>query len=113
MAHSLEFRRQVMAAIDEGRGTQAEVAAMFGVSDRWIRRLVALRLETGSLELSQAPRGPAPKIAGRLEAKLERLVDKKPDATLEQFRDKLGIDASLTTVWRALRRLDVTFKKKH
>ena len=112
MAHSMEVRLRVMAAVDEGRGSQAEVARMFGVSDRFIRRLLALRQQTGSLEPSRTPRGPAPKIAGRLEAKLKRLVDEKPDRTLEQFRRRLGVDASLTSVWRALRRLDVTFKKK-
>ena len=78
MAHSMELRRRVMAAVDEGRGSQAEVARMFGVSDRFIRRLLAQRQQTGSLEPSRTPRGPAPKIAGRLEAKLKRLVDEKP-----------------------------------
>jgi transposase len=112
MAHSLDVRQKVMAAVDEGRGTQEEVARMFGVSSRWIRRLIALREETGSLELSRAPRGPKPKIAGRLEAKLERLVAEKPDRTLEQFRGRLGVDVSIPTVWRALRRLDHTVKKR-
>jgi transposase len=112
MAHSLDVRQKVMAAIDEGRGSQEEVAAIFGVSSRWIRRLIVLRQETGSLALSRAPRGPKPKIAGPLESKLERLVANKPDATLAQFRRRLGVDTSLTTVWRALRRLDHTVKKK-
>ena len=112
MAHSLDTRRKVMAAIDEGRSTQEEVASMFGVSSRWIRRLIALRQQTGSLELSRARRGPPRKIAGKLEAKLDRLTARKPDATLVQFRRRLGVDASLTTVWRALQRLDMTIKKK-
>lgn len=112
MAHSLDVRQKVMTAIDEGRGSQEEVAAMFGVSSRWIRRLLALRQETGSLELSRAPRGPKPTIAGPLESRLERLVAQKPDATLAQFRRRLGVDTSLTTVWRALKRLDHTVKKK-
>jgi transposase len=112
MAHSLDTRQKVMAAIDEGRGTQEEVASMFGVSSRWIRRLIVLRQETGSLELSRARRGPPRKIAGKLESKLDRLTVQKPDATLAQFRRRLGVDASLTTVWRALQRLDVTIKKK-
>src|SRR5262245_12441047 len=112
MAYSLEFRRQVMAAVDEGRGTQTEIARMFGVTDRWIRKLMALRRLTGSLELSRARRGPRGKISGRLQTKFTRLVARKPDATLAQFRDRLGVDASLTTIWRALRRLEVTFKKK-
>src|SRR5687768_7719975 len=112
MAHSMDVRERVVAAVDEGRGTQAEVAAMFGVSERWVRRLISLRRRTGSLEPSRAKRGPEPVIAGRLQSKLKRLVDQKPDRTLAQFRTSLGVDTSLTTVWRALRRIDVTFKKK-
>ena len=112
MAYGMELRRRVLAAVDEKRGTQAEVARMFDVSERWVRKLLALRRATGSVEPSRAPRGPAPAIAGRAAAKLERLVAEKPDRTLEQLRERLGADVALSTVWRALRRLGLTHKKK-
>lgn len=112
MAYGLEFRLRVMEAVDQGRGTQGEVALMFGVTDRWIRKLISQRRETGSLELSQAPRGRKATISGALLSKLKRLVDRKPDATLTQFRDRLGVDVSTSTVCRALHRLEVSFKKK-
>ena len=112
MAYGMELRRRVLAAVDAGRGTQAEVARMFGVTDRWIRQLLALRRETGSLEPSRARRGRRPLLAGRGEAKLARLVAEKPDRTLAQLRERLGADVALSTVWRALRRLGLTHKKK-
>ena len=47
-AYSAEFRAEVLAARDAGVTTR-EVAARFGVSDSWIRRIVQVRRETGQL----------------------------------------------------------------
>ena len=40
------------------------------------------------------------------------LVDKQPDATLEELRAELPIAVSVTTLWRALDDLKLSFKKK-
>ena len=40
------------------------------------------------------------------------LIREQPDATLEQLRQRGGFTCSLTTLWRALRRRDLTRKKK-
>src|SRR5687767_15881534 len=106
MAYSLELRSQAVAFLDEGYGQQA-VAEFFGVSDRWLRRLLALRRETGSLEPSRAARGPVPKIAGWLEYELQRLVDELPGGTPAESRERLGVDVSLACVCRASKRLRV------
>jgi transposase len=44
--------------------------------------------------------------------RLAELIRKQPDATLEQLREQGGFRCSLTTLWRALRRLGLTRKKK-
>ena len=44
--------------------------------------------------------------------RLRQLVRDQPDATLEELRQRLGIDCSLMAIWRALRRLKITLKKK-
>ena len=44
--------------------------------------------------------------------RLAELIDEHPDATLEQLRQQGGFPCSLTTIWRALRRLGLTRKKK-
>lgn len=44
--------------------------------------------------------------------RLAELIHECPDATLEQLRQRGDFRCSLTTVWRALRRLGLTRKKK-
>ena len=44
--------------------------------------------------------------------RLEQLVQERPDATLKELREALGAPVALGTVWRALKRLQITFKKK-
>jgi transposase len=43
---------------------------------------------------------------------LRQLLRKQPDATLAELRVRLGIACSLTTIFRALRKLRITRKKK-
>ena len=49
VACSTEFRREVLAASDSGKGTQ-EVALAFGVSEPWVRRIKQVRREKGQKE---------------------------------------------------------------
>ena len=44
--------------------------------------------------------------------RLAALVREQPDATLEQLKQRGGFECSLKTLWYALDRLDLTFKKK-
>ncbi len=44
--------------------------------------------------------------------RLQALVAQQPDATLRELRDGLGVPLSLMTLCRALRALQLTFKKK-
>jgi hypothetical protein len=45
------------------------------------------------------------------EARLRALVDAQPDRTLAELREALHSSASLSSVWRALDRLELTVKK--
>jgi hypothetical protein len=38
-------------------------------------------------------------------------VDKRPDATLEEIREKLGVACTIITIHNTLRRLGYRFKK--
>jgi transposase len=108
---SLDLRERVLAACDDGMGT-AEVAETFAVSEAWVRRLKQRRRETGSA----APRvparhGPASVLTAQAE-RLRRLVQDHPGETAADYRDRLGLDVAPLTVWRRLRRLDLTLKKR-
>jgi transposase len=109
-AYSMDLRVRVMADVDGGLGTKA-TAAKYRVSADWVRKLKRFRRLTGSF----APRVQRVSHATKLDDKLadlQQLVEQRPDATLRELRDALGVPVSLGTIWRALRRLEMTFKKK-
>ena len=108
--YSVDLRKRVLKDCDAGMGTLA-VAVKYDVSLAWVRRLKQRRRETGQIAARQPrPRQPV-KLVQYVE-KLSPLVREKPDATLEELRAQLGGNVSTTTLWRALRALQLTFKKK-
>jgi transposase len=109
-AYSMDLRTRVLAACDDGMGT-GEAAEVFGVSPAWVRRLKQRRRETGEVApRAQARRGPAPVLAPEAD-RLRELNRAEPDLTPAEVRDRLGLRVAPLTVWRALRRLGLTFKK--
>ena len=109
--YSMDLRERVVAACDAREGTREQIAERFGVSDRWIRKLVQRRRETDSL--APLPRNPGRKRAlnDRQMERLSRLIQKRPDATLKELRKSLRVKLSIAALDRAVRRLDVTLKK--
>jgi len=109
-AYSMDLRKRVVADSDEGLGTTA-LAKKYRVSESWVRNLKRRRRETGQIGPRQQRVHHETKLDGHLE-QLQALVEQKPDATLAELRDQLGAQVSVSAVWRALRRLHLTFKKK-
>jgi transposase len=109
-AYSMDLRRRVLADCDDGMPTSA-VATKYKVSTAWVRRLKQRRRETGEVEPRQGRPGPAPMLAPHHD-RLRDLVARQPDLSAEEYRDRLGLACCALTVWRALRRLGLTFKKK-
>jgi transposase len=91
--------------------TTAEVAERFGVCAAFVRRLEQRFRQTGCLAPKPHGGGPEPKLAGR-EEELRQAVAERPDATPAEHRERLKLPASRVTVWRALRCLRLTRKKK-
>jgi len=107
-AYSMDLRVRVLAACDAG-DTTAEVAEAFAVSAAWVRRLKQRRRETGGIG-PRAPARPGPSLAPHA-ARLLSLVRECPGQTAAEYRNRLGVGASVLTVWRMLRRLGLTHKK--
>lgn len=108
-AYSIDLRERVLADCDAGLGTTA-VAEKFSVSTAWVRRLKQRRREDGSIAPRTATPGPAPALAAHAD-RLRSLVREAPGLTAGEYRDRLGVRVAVVTVWRALRRLGLTFKK--
>jgi transposase len=109
-AYSMDLRQRVLADCDDGM-TTSDVATKYRVSPAWVRRLKQRRRTTGAVAPRQGRPGPAPKLAAHAD-RLRELVQRQPDLTPADYRDRLGVACCALTVWRALRRLGLTFKKK-
>ena len=110
--YSIDLRTRVLAACDAGKLT-SEVAALFTVSPAWVRRLKQHRRERGG---DIAPRTGGGGGARASRTKIDRgrladLVKERPDATLVELRDRLGVDVTPWAVGKALLELGLTYKK--
>lgn len=109
-AYSMDLRVRVLVDCDAGMPTK-QVSIKHRVCPSWVRLLKQRRRESGEI----APRSSSPKrlpvLAGHRE-QLQRLVQSKPDITLEELRQQLPVVVSVATLWRALRDLKLSFKKK-
>ena len=113
MAYSLDLRSKVLTAVDEGRATKSEIARIFGVTRQWInQRLRRRRAEQDGSFAGLKKRGPKSKLGEAEERRLSQLYSEQPDATVEQFHQRLGAAVCPKTVWAGLRRLGLTFKKR-
>ena len=103
--YSKDLRERVAAAVDHGEGSQREIARRFRVSLSFVFRLLRRRRDAGTLDPKPHGGGPPPALGPDDQQRLAELIREQPDATLEQLRQRGGFTCSLTTLWRALRRL--------
>src|SRR5688500_12075683 len=101
-AYSMDLRERVVKACDESNLKRKEIAKRFSVSTAWIRRLLQRRRATGSIAPLPSRRGRKPVLDEALRKQLGQLVAEQPDSTLAELRAKLGLEVSLSVIWRAL-----------
>lgn len=111
--YSEDLRRGIVQEI-EGGISYEEVADLYGVSVSSVSRFVTRWRKTGSIS-------PA-KFGGYKGCALERYKDRitrwvvaQPDITLAELQSRLArqkVSISQTSIFRFLRHLDFTFKKK-
>ena len=108
--YSMDLRKRVLRAWDAGLDAE-RVAAKYEVSRAWVHRLVQRRRETGSIAPRQQSRFRRRVLSADHEARLLALITARPDATLAELREALPTSAALSTLWRAIDRLQLTVKK--
>ena len=104
------LRDRVLAAIDRGIGAY-EAAPLFQVSVSWIYKALARRRETARPQVNDVP----PKLLPHYEA-IGRRVKEQPDLTLVELRawllETYQVSISQRGMWKTLRQLDLTRKKR-
>ena len=105
-----EIRQRAIEAYCSGKGTQQQIADMFGVNLRTVVRWWSEFQHDG--QLAPKPRGHnRPALNEKEMQALDRLIRKRPDLTLAQMRDALGKSCSLVAIHYATIRLDWQYKK--
>lgn len=113
--HPIELRERVIAFVDEGHGHRA-TARHFRVSPKFVNELVKLRRETGSLEPRRQGNGGGHGKLAAVTDWVEARVAAKGEITLDELVAELdethGIKVHRVSVWRVLRSLGLTHKKR-
>jgi transposase len=114
-AYSTDLRERIVRVVADGQPMR-EAARRFGVSVSAVKRYVVRQQETGSLQRTPIPGGPR-KIGREQEAILRARLEAAPDATVLEhcawWAQHQGQQLSEATMWRAIRRLGWTHKKRH
>jgi transposase len=108
-AYSNDLRERVIQACDQGERAAA-VAKRFAMSESFIEKLKQRRRERGTVAPKPPAGGRQPLLAAHSE-RIRAALQTKPDTTLAELRDGLGLSVALSTLWYHLRRLGLTFKK--
>jgi transposase len=109
--YSMDLRERVVRAYDQKVGTQEHIAELFGVSSRWIKKLLKRRRESGGIAPLPHGGGWTPKFRGPKLEQLKAWVEQDSDATLQELLDRSGVEGSIMAVHRALERLGCSRKK--
>lgn len=115
-AYPVELRQRILEAVDNQLDTNNEIAEIFGVHQTFIYKLLRQRSQTG--EIAPLPHGGG-QTAKLDEADLDELAKlsrANPDATLDELsiklKKKIRKKVSVSTIWRALEKLNITRKKR-
>src|SRR3954468_608907 len=110
--YSTDLRERIATAVDRKDGSLRQIAWRFCVSLSFVVRLLQRRRDADTLEPKPHGGGPAPALGPEEQKRLADLIREQPDATLEQLKQRGGFTCSLKTLWLALRRQNLTNKKK-
>ncbi len=112
-AYPIELRDRIVRAVDSGMA-RTEVARLFAVSTRTVRRYVGLHRQVGDLTPDQSP-GRAPTIGPDQTPALRDQIAAHPDATLAAhchvWEQEQGVRVRVATMSRAIRARAITVKK--
>ena len=113
-AYSTDLKERLVRAVADGQPMR-EAARRFGVAVTTVKRAVVQERDTGSLERKPIPGCPR-RIGPEQDALLRARLEAAPDATVLEhcawWAEQYGQELSETTMWRAIRRLGWTHKKR-
>ena len=109
---SLDLRERILEAYDEGDATRDQVAQRFRVSLGMVKKLLQQRRHSGDIGARHHLAGRKPLILVEHRQEMERLLKAKPDMTLKELREAMGLKCSLQAIHVVLAKMEMTLKKR-
>jgi len=114
-AYSLDLRERIVEAVERQVGSKRKIAALFGVHESFIYKLLRQKRERGDIAPLPHGGGAQAKLSEEQRQGLPALIAAMPDATLAELRGQLKkttrVAVSLSTVCRGLQALGLSRKK--
>ena len=111
----MALRQRVVDFVEEGH-THRSAAAQFRVSIKFVNDMVLLKRRTGALEAKPqgngGGHGKLAGVAGWIEGRINEQRDLTLDELVVELREAHGVEAHRVSVWRRLRGLGLTHKKR-
>ena len=110
---SLDLRERILASFDNLEGTRQEIAERYRVSLGMVKKLLQQRKRTGQIGARHAYSGRKALIVQAHEKHMRVLLAQKPDMTLKELCQALGLDCSLLAIHYVLSEIGLTYRKRH
>jgi transposase len=109
---SLDLRERIVAAYVGKEGTREEVAKRFKVSVGMVKKLLAQKSRTGDLRARYRFCGRKARLEPEHGKSMRQLVEREPDLTLKEIKQRLGLGCTIGAIHWVLPRLGLTYKKR-
>jgi transposase len=109
---SLDLRQRILAAYDNKEGTREQTAVRFKVSLGMVKKLLQQRRRTGCIRSRHKLAGRKPTIVAEHRMSMRRHLKAKPDMTLAELRDAVGLSCTLPALHYVLVDMRLTYKKR-
>jgi|HubBroStandDraft_1064217.scaffolds.fasta_scaffold99318_3 transposase len=108
--YPLSVRKRIIQKYQSGLDT-TDIAEDYGYCVAGVRRVWQRFRETGSFKPRQGKVGRRPSFDAPALERLRSEVERRPDATLAELRESVGVAVDLSNYCRALKKLGLTRKK--
>jgi transposase len=108
--YPLSVRKRIIEKYQSGLDT-ADIAEDYGYCVAGVRRIWQQFRETGSFAPRRGKVGRKPSFDAQALERLRSEVQRRPDATLAELRESVGVAVDLANYCRTLKKLGLTRKK--
>ena len=112
MITSNEKRAAIIKHLQAGE-SKKEIAKWLSVSVRTINRIWNKYLKTGSYDPEPLNNGRKPKVSEETMDRIMLKIKEQPDITLAELIEEFELNISQSALCRRLKKLGLTFKKRH